>query len=87
MQVIQQPAPLTDEPEQAATRVVIFGMRSQVFAELLDASREQRYLNFRRATIACGPSVTLYDFPLSGGCEGHQESFFLLRYKRMLTET
>jgi len=66
MQVVKQPATLADQSQQATARVMVFFVRREMLGQLIDPGREQRDLNFRRATVIGGPSVGLDDFPLTG---------------------
>jgi hypothetical protein len=50
-QVVEQPAALTDQLEQAAARMMIFRVRLEVFGEIADAFAENGDLNFRRAGV------------------------------------
>ena len=66
MQVIKQPTTLADQSQQTTARVMILLVRREVLGQLVDPGREQRDLNFRRATVIGGSSVGLDDFPLTG---------------------
>src|SRR5271166_5471247 len=59
MQVIEQAAALADQAQQSEARVVVFLVRGQMLGQLLDAPREQRDLNFRRAAIVGSARVGL----------------------------
>ena len=66
MEVMEQTATLADQSQQTEARVMVFLVRREMLGQLVDPAREQRDLNFRRATVIGGSSVGLYDFPLTG---------------------
>src|SRR5205807_3315733 len=50
-QVVQQPAPLANQEEEAAARVVVFRVRLQVLGQLRDTRAEDSHLDFWRTRI------------------------------------
>src|SRR5438105_3847739 len=70
LEIVQKPAAAADELEQPATRVVILRMRPQMLGELVDARREERDLNLRRARVRQVAAVLLDDLLLGFLCEG-----------------
>lgn len=68
LQVVEHAATLRDHLEQAAPRVVVFLVRSEVLGELVDALREQRHLHLRRARVAVVGAVFADDFFLLFRC-------------------
>ena len=50
-QIVQQLTALTDHLQQAAAAVVVVLMHLQVLGQLLDASGQDRDLDFRRASV------------------------------------
>src|SRR4029079_19053282 len=62
LQVLQEPAPATDELEHAAARVVIFRVRAQVLGQLVDAGGEERDLHVRGAGVLAVAAVLADDF-------------------------
>jgi hypothetical protein len=66
VQVIKQPTTLANQAQQTTARVMILLVRREMRGQLVDPGREQRDLNFRRATVIGGSSVGFYDFPLTG---------------------
>jgi hypothetical protein len=75
-QVVKQAPAFADQPEQSATRMMVFLVRPEVTRQLLDPRRQNRHLNFRRATVIGGSSVGLNDFAFASERKRHQE--FLL---------
>jgi hypothetical protein len=57
LQVVEQLATAADHLEQAATRMVIFGVGLEVPGQIVDACGEQRHLDFRRTGVALGALV------------------------------
>src|SRR5262245_15555018 len=51
LQVIEQATALTDQLEQAASRMMILHVRFEMFSQVVDALAEQRHLYFRGACI------------------------------------
>ena len=51
LEVIEQAPALADEFEQPTARVMVFGVRLEVFGQVVDAFAQNRDLNFRRAGI------------------------------------
>jgi hypothetical protein len=51
LEVIQQFAALADHLEKSAAGMMVFDVRLEVVGKPVDASREQRNLNFRRTCI------------------------------------
>ncbi len=76
MQVVEQPAALTNQLEQTSARMMIFRVGAEMRGKLLDARREQSDLNLGRSAIGGGTSVGLDYFPFAGCRKGHQK--FLL---------
>jgi len=60
MEVVEQPAPLAYQAQQSDARMMVLLVRTQMLGQLLDATREQRNLNFRRAAIVRSARVGLY---------------------------
>src|ERR1700675_322732 len=46
LQIAQQPAPLSDQHQQPATRVVVLDVAAEVLGQFVDALGEQRDLDF-----------------------------------------
>lgn len=46
-EVVEEPAPLTDHHQQAATTVMVVAMLTEVLGEVVDSLREKGYLNLR----------------------------------------
>src|SRR6266540_830341 len=80
LQVLQEPPAAADELEQAAARVVVLRVRPQVLGQLVDASRQQRDLHFRRAGVALGVTVLADDLQLR--FLGQSQFFLLLQRLR-----
>src|SRR6266511_3604804 len=80
LQVLQEPPAAADELEQAAARVVVLRVRPQVLGQLVDASRQQRDLHFRRAGVALGVAVLADDLQLR--FLGQSQFFLLLQRLR-----
>src|SRR3712207_3135957 len=59
LQVLQEPPTTADHDQQAATRVVVVAVLPHVVRELVDAVREQRDLNRRRAGVGRGAAEPL----------------------------
>src|SRR3712207_9280392 len=57
LQVVQEAPPAPDEAQQPAARVVVLRVRAQVLGELVDARRQHRDLNLRRAGVGLAPPV------------------------------
>jgi hypothetical protein len=53
LEVVKEPATLSDELQKAPSRVMILGVRLEMFSQVIDALAEQRHLNFGRARIGC----------------------------------
>src|SRR3954462_3379237 len=51
LEVVEQPAPLADELEQPAPRVVVLLVGLEVLRELVDPLREQGHLHLRRPGV------------------------------------
>ena len=66
VQVVKQAPTLADQAQKPTARVMILLVRREVLGQLIDASREQRDLNFRRTAVVGYSSVGLDDFPLTG---------------------
>ena len=60
VEVVEQTAPLAYQAQQSEARMVVFLVRCQMLGQLLNATREQRDLNFRRAAIVESARVGLY---------------------------
>lgn len=46
-EVVEEPSPLTDHHQQAATTVMVVAMLTEVLGEVVDSLRDQGYLNLR----------------------------------------
>lgn len=46
-EVVEEPAPLTDHHQQAATTVMVVAMLTEMLGEVVDSLREKGYLNLR----------------------------------------
>src|SRR5204863_109809 len=58
------PAAAADELQEAAPRVVVLRVRAQMLRELVDAPRQQRDLNLRRAGVGVGTAMLADDLLL-----------------------
>src|SRR5690554_4531143 len=67
LQVTKQATALTDQQQQATTRVVVVLVRLQVLGEVLDAAREHRDLDLRGSSVA-RVSRVLFDYRLLDIC-------------------
>ena len=47
MQIVKQAPTLADQTQKSTARVMILLVRREMLGQLVDASREQRHLNFR----------------------------------------
>src|SRR5699024_1110123 len=74
-QVLEQATTLTDQEQQATTRVVVVLVLLEVFGEVLDALCEQGHLDLRGAGVALVRGVLGDDLLLDGGLEGQRFSF------------
>src|SRR5690606_41205795 len=70
-QVVEQLAALADHLEQATTRVVVLAVLLEVAGKSVDASGEQRDLNFGGAGVALGALEIGDDFRLGCVIESH----------------
>src|SRR6186997_3660309 len=52
LQIIQEAAALADQLQEAAARVVILGVRLEMFGQIADPLAEERDLHFRGARVA-----------------------------------
>jgi len=64
LQIAEKPPAPPHHAEKPSPRVVIFGVGLEMLGELGDTRREQGYLHFRGASVACGPSVFRDDLVL-----------------------
>eukprot|EP00456_Euglypha_rotunda_P042700 TRINITY_DN3333_c0_g1_i6.p2 TRINITY_DN3333_c0_g1~~TRINITY_DN3333_c0_g1_i6.p2 ORF type:complete len:103 (-),score=19.02 TRINITY_DN3333_c0_g1_i6:171-479(-) len=69
LQVIEQLATAAHHAQQAATAVVVLGVRLEVGGELVDAGGQQCDLHFGAAGVVGCAGVVLDDFGLDGGCD------------------
>src|SRR3954462_10129023 len=79
LQVLQQPAALTDEDQQTPTAVVVVLVGLEVLGEVLDALREHRDLDLRGTGVALVRGVLGHDALLGGTVEGHGSPCVSLR--------
>ncbi len=72
LQVIQQAPALTDQLEEAATRVMIFRVGLEVLGEIADAFAENGDLNFRGAGVGVVRAVRGDELGLSVFVQSHE---------------
>ncbi len=60
MKVLKKAATLSYHFQEVKTCVVVFFMSLQVFRQVIDAVREERYLRFRRTCIRCAMIVAVF---------------------------
>jgi len=60
VEVVEQAAAFPYQAQEPEARMVVFLVRCQMLGQLLNATREQRNLNFRRAAIVGSARVGLY---------------------------
>src|SRR5512142_2806487 len=70
MQVCEQPSPLSDHHEQAATARVVVTGRAEMLGEVLDAFREQCDLDLGRTAVLLVAAVGLDQLTLGCGRGG-----------------
>jgi hypothetical protein len=70
-QVVEQPAALPDQQQQAAPAVVVVLVPLEMFGEVGDATGEHGDLNFRRAGVTLAGGVLSHDLLLGGGIKRH----------------
>src|SRR5207253_2444827 len=70
-QVVEEPAPLPDEEQEATAAVVIVLVHLEVLGQVGDAPRQQRDLNLRGACVALGLAVIADDGLLCCSVERH----------------
>src|SRR5690606_25578198 len=75
LQIVEQPAALTDHLQKALARVVVFLVGLEVLGQVGDALGEDRNLNFRRTSVALALRVVFNErgFALCG--HRHRYSF------------
>src|ERR1700730_4744301 len=56
--------------------MVVLDVGLEVLRQVVDAFRKDRYLNFRRASVAGLGRIGLDDFRLAVGCNRHRISFY-----------
>src|SRR5262245_24315650 len=71
LQVVEQPAPLADELQEAAARVVILGVDLEVIREVVDSLAENCHLHLGRASVGGVRFVRTDDVGLSLFRESH----------------
>src|SRR5712664_1584669 len=72
LQIIEQPTPLTDHAEQAATTVVVALVHLEMLRQIFDAFGQERDLNLRGPRVRLvGPEV-IDDFALPLRCQRHR---------------
>src|SRR5262249_25146805 len=71
LQVVEEPAPLDDQLEEAAARVMVLRVDLEVLGQVRDALGQQRDLHFRRAGVALVLCEFLNGFGLPGSGEAH----------------
>src|SRR4029450_2048136 len=52
LQIVEQPPPLANQLQQAATGMVILRVNLEVFCQVVDTLAEECHLHFRRSRIA-----------------------------------
>src|SRR4029453_17976047 len=57
LEIPQQPAPLADQHQKPAPRVMILAVRAQMLRELVDPRREQSNLDLGRTGVRIPPPV------------------------------
>lgn len=77
-QVLEKPAPLAHQPKQPATRVMVLPVDLEMLREPVDAIRQQRHLDFRRARVGLVASVGVV-----GGLGGGLRQVFLIGIGRL----
>ena len=75
VEIVEQAPALTDEPEEAAARMMIFRVRFKMLGQLFYARRKERNLDFRRTAIVSGSRVVGDDCSLASGLKGHQDFY------------
>src|SRR6267143_815776 len=77
MQVCEQPPPLSDHAEQAATARVVVSGRAKMLGQVLDALREQCDLDFRGPGVLVVATVRRDQLTLGVGRGGRHPLSFL----------
>src|SRR6185437_14180906 len=65
LEIIEEPAALADQLQEATARVVVFRVRLEMFGEVADALAEERDLHFRGSGVALMGCVAADDFGLA----------------------
>ena len=78
LEVVEQLAPLADKLEEAATRVMVFGVNLEMHSEIVDARRQERDLNLRRTGVALRALVVPNDLRFLRAAESH---LYILQFK------
>jgi hypothetical protein len=60
VEVVEQTASFAYQAQQSEARMMVFLVRCQMLGQLLNATRKQRNLNFRRAATVGSARVGLY---------------------------
>src|SRR5260370_42425380 len=68
LEVVEEPAPATDEQQQATTTVMVMLVRAQVLGEVGDAAGQDRNLYLGGPGVALGGRVVLHDLCLQLCC-------------------
>src|ERR1700760_3846519 len=76
-QVVEQRTARRHQLQQAATRMVVLHVRLEMLGEIIDAFRQDRDLNFRRAGIARLGSTRLDDFRFALRGNRHRQTLSL----------
>src|SRR5687767_9403819 len=86
-QVRKKPPSLADELEQATTRVIVLGEGTQMLGQSLDALRQERYLDLRRACVCLRSGIFSHDPFLGFPRQGHPflRYFLASNIRRSLT--
>src|SRR5262249_4542441 len=71
LQVIQQPAAASDEHQQPAARMMVFGVCLEVLGQVVDAFAEECNLDFRGAGVAVVGLITANQLGLAVFAQGH----------------
>jgi len=59
LHIVEEAPPLTDQLQKTTTRVVVFGVRLEMFGEVVDPLRDQRDLNFAGSGVVGREAILL----------------------------
>src|ERR1019366_9838981 len=71
LEIVEQAAPLRDEGQETAPRMVVFDVRLEVLGQVRDALRQERDLHLGRSGVVIVRAELGDDFELLVGVQGH----------------